>query len=507
MSQENKTFEPREIVEQRLEKAEALLAEAGEIVERQRGEAEWLREGMAELQLALEDRGWSLLNGRVNQREFNGLDLDVIKGLSDELRAYLTGGALAKRLIEVRSSFVVGSGGLEYTNVTNAKRALDDTNNQRKLFSSTGIAEVMRAYGTDGTVFIAVNPKTKKIRRIPLHNVEALYVDPDDPEDILFIKESYSRIDSFGRPTPVKRWIRVDTNDAPAAKRKSKIQEGAEETAIDKEWTVVVSSVNVQVGHTLGTPDLLASLPWLERYNEYLITQLDFQKALSAIAVHIKSKTTRAQNETRSAIAGGGKAGIATTGVDTSIEAQRGGSDVSFENGRPIAAMAATGAEVSVVHALSDPGASGSSYGSAQTLDSPTQKMIAARRELISGMLKRVFLLLGAEKVVIKWPRVEDEATFRLVQAVGLMWESGLFSADEIRVKLAELVDMSITGKAPTGVLIPNNENSVEAEAKIKADNAPASAGFGVNAQGKDALGQGKMNDQRGDRPDRPKGE
>ncbi len=488
------------------------LARAEEIITSQKHLVDDLYEGMRDLQFALENRGWKLLRGGIDHKEFDGLDLDTIKSLSDELRAYLTGGSLGKRLIEVRANFVVGGGGVEYTGTHGIGKALDDHNNLKKVFGPEGLQEIVRAQGTDGTVIILVNPSTKKVRRLALNKVAALYVDPDDAENIMFVKEQYHRV-TVENPQgeEVEKWYRVDLNDSPAEKRRAFIQESGHRVAIDKDWVAVVAGVNMQIGHTLGTPDLLASMPWLDRYNEYLNTQLEFQKALSLIAVHIKNKTTKSKDQARSAVKGGGRAGIATTGDDVAIEAQRGGSDVSFENGRPLASMASTGAEVSVVHALSDPGASGSSYGSAANLDSPTQKMIAARRDAISMLLRRVFSLLGAPKAVIKWPRVEDEATFRLIQAIATMWQTGLFKPEELRGKFGELVDLAITGSAPSDVLIPNTVGALEAASKVKKDEAEASAKaaaeFSVNSQGDDSLGIGKTDDQKGNRPDRPKGE
>jgi hypothetical protein len=495
------------LAEAQVEKAERLVQEAGAIIERQHAEVEYMQEGMRDLQFALENRGWKLLYGGVDQREFDGLKLDTLKALADELRTFATGGALAKRLSEVRSNFVIGAGGVEYEKVTGAKRALDDLSNQEKLFGTKGLQEVVRAQATDGNVILLVNPTTKKVRRLPLSRVHALYVDPDDTEDILFIKEIHNRV-TIDKPQgeTVEVWYRCDLNDSAAAKTRSYINEGGgKRVKIDKNWIAVFDRVNLQIGHTLGTPDLLASLPWLERYNEYLMTQLDFQKALSAIAVHIKSRTTKAQDQARAAVKGGGRAGMANTGDDTTIEAQRGGSDVSFENGRPLAAMASTGAEVSVVHALSDPGASGSSYGSAQTLDSPTQKMIAARREGLTMLLKRVFTLLGAAHAEVRWPRVEDEATYRLIQAIATMWQTGLFRPEELRDKFGELVDLALSGTHPSDVLIPNTESALEAASKVATEQATktaeATAQFQTNAQGRDGLGIGKTDDQAGNRP------
>lgn len=112
---------------EKLEKAESLIMDAGQSIQRQQDEARFLEEGMRDLQMALEVRGWKLLRGGVDQKEFDGLDLDLLKDISDELRAYLTGGALAKRLIEVRANFVIGAGGVEYDGVKGkSKTALEN---------------------------------------------------------------------------------------------------------------------------------------------------------------------------------------------------------------------------------------------------------------------------------------------------------------------------------------------------------------------------------------------
>lgn len=242
------------------------LERAEQIIEGQRALVADLYEGMRDLQFALESRGWKLLRGGVDQRDFDGLDLEVLKSLSDEIRSYLTGGALAKRLVEVRANFVVGGGGVEYEGTNGAKRALDDLQNQEKLFSPVGLAEIVRAQATDGTIIVLVNPSTKKIRRLPLNKIDALFVDPRDRENVLFVKERYSEVTVDNpRGRDVEVWYRVDLNDSPAEKRRTSINDGSNVVAVDLEWVAVVASVNGQVGHTLGTPDLLASLPWLDR--------------------------------------------------------------------------------------------------------------------------------------------------------------------------------------------------------------------------------------------------
>lgn len=499
-------------LQERLDKAEALVGSATEIIQRQVRESEFLEEGMRELQLALENKGWKSLSGASSLKEFDGLDLDLIKKISDELRAHLTGGALAKRLVELRASFVIGAGGVEYDGIDNVKRALNDDKNQEVLFGTNGIAELIRAEATDGNIGILVNKRTKKIRRLPIHRFDALYVNPDDPEDVWFVKERYNRV-TVEKPEgeEVVRWYRTDLCDDPDAKKMKTITEpGEKPVEISSDWVIVIDSVNGQIGHILGTPDLLSSVVWVERYNTFLQTQLQFAQALSAIAVQIKSRGSKAQEQARSAVSVGGQAGMSVTSDDTEIVAQRGGSDVSFDNGRALAAMAATGAEVSVIHALSDPGASGSSYGSAQTLDLPTSRAVQTRREHVGVLLQRVLKVMGAKAPTVRFPQLADEMTHRLVQALSVLWSTGLFAPEELRSKFGELVDLSITGNAPAGVMIPNNEKTLKTEASIKASASSASdnvgsdgtsAGF-VNGQGRDALGIGKTDDQsNGNRP------
>jgi hypothetical protein len=76
------------LAEAQVEKAERLVQEAGAIIERQHAEVEYMQEGMRDLQFALENRGWKLLYGGVDQREFDGLKLDTLKALADELRTF-----------------------------------------------------------------------------------------------------------------------------------------------------------------------------------------------------------------------------------------------------------------------------------------------------------------------------------------------------------------------------------------------------------------------------------
>jgi hypothetical protein len=120
--------------------------------------------------------------------------------------------------------------------------------------------------------------------------------------------------------------------------------------------------------------------------------------------------------------------------------------------------MIASGLEVSVVALLADPGSSGS-YGTAQTLDTPTQKAMEVRQRAWSSLMKRVLRYMGAPSdIEITWPSIETEPTHRMVQALAMAWESGILQADEYRTAILDILDIvPVEVAPPRGVMMPNN--------------------------------------------------
>jgi hypothetical protein len=140
------------------------------------------------------------------------------------------------------------------------------------------------------------------------------------------------------------------------------------------------------------------------------------------------------------------------------IPMPKAGAGYDFESGKSLASMIASGLEVSVVALLADPGSSGS-YGTAQTLDTPTQKAMEVRQRSWASLLKRVLRYLGApSEIEITWPSIETEPTHRMVQALSMAWESGILEADEFRMAILDILDIvPIQVTPPRGVMMPNN--------------------------------------------------
>jgi len=466
---------------------------------RKAAEIDRMVEGMAELRMRLETVNWIKLSGDMYTDDANqGLDLATLRDISDDLRAHIVANALMKRITELRGNYIFGDGIL-YKNVTYAKKAIDDPKNQACLFSVEALLELNRAYVTDGNVFLLVNRRTKKIIRVPIGEITGYHRNPDDAEDIWYIKRTWDRqSDSKPEITTVDRWYKLDTAPA-AANRKYILNAANQRIQVDQEWTMVHHSVNGQVGWPWGIPDLLASLQWAQKYSNYLKNQAEFAQSLSQIAVQYKAKTVDGAKTAQSVIDRPGVGASAVTG-DFEINQLAGASAVDFDNGRALAAQAATAGEVSVLAALSDSGAASGSFGAAATLDTPQYKMVSARRNAISGFLKRVLRLLGSPNAEIDWPQLEDDALHRQITSILGLWNTGLFEPEEIREKLVELADMLGDGTIPEGVMIPNNVNSLN---RRDVDTDSSSTGNTqtpveppndfTNTRGRDNLGLGNI--------------
>jgi hypothetical protein len=119
--------------------------------------------------------------------------------------------------------------------------------------------------------------------------------------------------------------------------------------------------------------------------------------------------------------------------------------------------MVASALEVSVVALLSDPGTSGA-YGVAQTLDMPTTKAMQSRQKLWENFLKRVLLFFGEKKADIKWPKMENESSYRQLQSLALAKETNAIWPDEYRNAVLDELDVpAIRSQVPTE---PGSDNS-----------------------------------------------
>lgn len=414
---------------------------------------------MAQALLSIEDEGWSLLG--VQRTVGDAFTIEQLQLLAEKLTEKTDGNPLLKRGFGLRTSYIFGRG-VEIANFSSRRieSLVYDPQNQAALFSAEAMIINERSNFTAGQFFILGDNATKKLQRIPFKEITGWVSDPDNVEIIRFIRREWARVDIDGSTRTVQEWYPVDTYTPTA--RIQRIQN----QPVNYSKTMFPFMVNKRAGNPWGVPDCFAAYPWAYAYNEYLKDGSRILKSLSMFAWQLKSKTKTGANTAAATIATTKQAGsTAVLGADMELASlPRTSNSVDLGNGKPLAAMVAAALEVSVVALMSDPGTSGA-YGVAQTLDIPTTKAMQARQRLWELYLERVMRFFGQREVEVKWPKMETESSYRMVQSLALAYEAGAIWQDEMREAVMDELDVTPMhsrppGSEPEGSNVPSQGNS-----------------------------------------------
>lgn len=431
-------------------------------------ENELLRESyqsMAQAVLAFDDSGWNEVSAAATE---DGFPLADLKDASKRIRELTEGNPLLKRGAALRTSYVFGKGVSFGELQPRFRRFIDDPVNQDVLFSPEAQAINERSHFTDGQFFILGNIGTKQFQRIPFGEVSAIVTNPDNPEEIWYVRRTWTRrgqnLSGTGtQDQELNIWYPADTYAPANGRYVARIQD----YPVDAKYRMFVSRVNRRAGRTLGTPDALPAVPWAHAYNEFLKDGSRMLKALSMFAWQLKSKTKTGVQNAAAAIATPGAAGsTAVLGADMELSSMPRAGSVDLTDGRPLGSMVASALEVSVVALLSDPGTSGA-YGTAQTLDVPTLKAMEARQHVWTQFYARIMSFLGIRDAQVNWPKIESEPSQRLMQALALARETGAIWDDEYREAVIETLDVPKLHSTPpnsqqenAGSAVPSQGNS-----------------------------------------------
>lgn len=407
-----------------------------------RYENETLQEGINELLSKANNAFWTPLNFAQD----DGVDLDKLKELSSILRDQCATGSLHTRAVQLTHAYVFGRGMLINSAdlQPRVQRAIEHPYNQSALFSQRAKEELTRAMYTDGQVFVLRDTKTRILTRVPLSQVTGIFADNDSPERIWFIKRTW-----FNGKALVERWYpTADYAEAvPVSRRPKSVEEGGKRVPVDSDKIMHFTSVGKQVGWALGLPVGLPAMQWVETYTKYIQNSARLVESYSKIAFKFSQKASQSNN-TAAKIAATPAAqvgGVASIGLADSLTAMPAiGSQVSFQNGRPIAALAASAVGVSVVALLSDPGAAGSSYGAAQTLDLPTIRVMGVWQDSWVEFYSEILVGMGAspETLKVSFPSIETDVPYRQISSLAQAFQMGGLHREEFRASLLEILDI-----------------------------------------------------------------
>lgn len=406
-----------------------------------------LSETLANVSMMLDDRGWV----PEYAHDQGGLDLSQVQEASRQLRELVVGNPLIKRGSKLRSSYVWGRG-VSYPNLSSrVTNRMFSPINERFVFSPEAYEELELAAYTDGNVFI-LGSSDKEFSRIPIQEVTAVMTDPDNAEIVWAVQRSWTRKEAGKAARQMTVWYYTDNYTGRKARS---ISNGAQEIPVDTSKTMFFHSFNRQVGWTFGVPDALAILAWAKLYREFLENGAIMTKALAQFAYKVSARTRTGVSNAAAKIAvpdtGTNRVG-ATAAMGSDIDLMpmpKAGAAYDFDGGRPLAAVIASGLEVSIVALLADPGTSGS-YGTAATLDAPTVKAMGARQNAWTPLLRKLIRFLGGPNdVEISWPKIETEASHRILQALTMAWEAKIIYPEEYRAGVLEALDINPVSDMP----------------------------------------------------------
>ena len=372
-------------------------------------ELEILRESLADVELAYEDRGWL----RLSMQAQLDLSSNGRHQIRDLCRVMAVVNPLVKRGLSLRKAYVWGQGvnitvrdqsdsGQDVNGVITA--FLEDPGTVKALSGSQAHEEMEQRLYTDGEGALALftNGLTGRVspRWLPIEQITDIIPDPDDAETDWYYRRDYSeRVVTVGGDL-VERMRTVyypALGYEPQAASRPRYINGAEVM-----WNAPVRMVtaNRPTGAARGIPDSFAAIAWARSYKEFLEQWAVLMKALARFAWQTKTRGDRTKQAAAKVAAapatdprGGNQAGVGAhivTDPTTTLEAiPKTGATLDADSGRPLAAMVAAALDVPVTMLLGDPGVTGA-RAVADTLDQPMELAMNLRRELWSGFLRDV---------------------------------------------------------------------------------------------------------------------
>jgi hypothetical protein len=353
---------------------------------------ELLTEGMADLELAMEDQGWSKI-GQSDQ-EFTRAGLQRNAELS---RVMAVANPLVKRGLAVRAAYTWGMG----VGVTGRDSAVNDVVQEflddeevRECFTGPQ-AQIGNEHllGTDGNVFIALftRPLTGKVspRLLDFDEIQDKILDPEDRAVTwYYLREwSYETVDVSTGKTVFEQHRAYYPDVRYRPRQRPKMIGG-----VEVRWESPIYHVKVNGGRhwKFGIGDAYAALPYARSYKEFLENWATLTKSLSRIAwqatTKSKSQAKRAEVAMQSrpydpTNPGGAGATVNATEGQKIEAVSKSGATIDAESGRPLLAMVAAGLGLPVTTLSADPGQTGA-RAVAETLNTPTRLEFEGRRNV-----------------------------------------------------------------------------------------------------------------------------
>jgi len=469
-----------------------------------------LTETMQNLDLLMDNRGWAALNTLADDDE--GPTLTQLQESSKQLQNLVGLNGLVKRGLKLRTNNV-WSGGIHYGNIegakqgkgTNVQKRIDDPINQDQFFGSSARERRESCLYTDSMALWIGDDNNFTLQELPISRITADLRNPKNPSQVWAYRHTYKSYKPGVKEARMEsEWVFTNLH---AARRTEWVPYDGNNEKVNETARIFGSTpVNGVTGWAYGVPDALPMVAWVRMYVEFIQSGKIMSDSMAKLAYVAKVNSQAGADSASMKIGGRGTGGTALVGAANDLTAlSTAGKGYDFSSGRPLAALAATSIEVSVISILSDPSAAGSSYGASKTLSGPEKDATMSRRQFHKQIDREVLIWMGAKDPEIWFDSLDDEtAQYRRTQAVMLKWSSGLYEPEQIKKQLEDIWGRDEIGEIPADVLIPNVASSL-ARKDVDTDtkggpNATANGGGMAPGQGQSsAANAGQGSSQKAD--------
>lgn len=400
-----------------------------------------LSESLGEFSERIGEAQWTLMGSGTGEWTLSDLTR-VALPLSDMVHSNV----LLQRAVDLRHAYVY-SDGVKLQKTHRATKAMNDEGNRNAFFSSQAAYTRMAERAATGNLFYLVNTRTNQIVHVPTLQINAIITDDMDSAKIKFVRR---RWDS-GTGNSKEAWFRV----AAHTKGKVKLPENAKGT-LNSSWVIVHRAYNRPAGSALGIPDAMAAMKWAEAYAEYLTNQSRLVRAYSRIAGKVARKSQNTHKDVAAQIRGAQDSntyGAVAVGDFTHLPAT--GSQVSFDNGRPMAALVAAGLGIGVDALLS--GTVGATKSVSDMLDLATNAAMKALQKDEEDLIRAILSHVGAPNAEVDFPTMDHDPMYRRLQGVAQGVAQGLLWREEAR---GLLLDWYSIPEPKAGLPEPDGFNS-----------------------------------------------
>ena len=400
----------------------------------------WLRERIAQLELALEDQGWirTVIGA---EREFSREGLSKIIEICRI--AYLKN-PLINRAVSVQAFYVFGQGmtiGCSKDPDANdiVQEFLDDPQNRVELTSHQ--ARTMKEVDLEcsGNIFFVFfsNPSTGKtiVRTIPVQEIQGIITNPEDSKDPWFYKriwtESGYRED--GQPFTKSREVLY-----PALGYREKAPDSFARLPVARDYPVYHVKVGGFSDMRFGVPEVYSAVDWARAYKEFLEDWSSIVRAYARFAWALKTPggargVAAAKTKLATTIGGADLTNVETNPPPVSASAflhdentsltpiRTAGATTSADDARRLLLMvcAATGKPETFFGDVSV-----GTLATARSLDRPTELQMIDRQTLWRDVFKDIlgFVLSQADKadaeVSISFPSILEHDMEQQLRAI-----------------------------------------------------------------------------------------